>query len=152
MAIKKDCVVKYLKHDFKEIGAIAGATAIVIIIAVGATTILQNHPFQPSANQVFDIISGIVILFFTAVVAYVADKSLFAFDDPETGIKSQHGYKTILGMSLTFEALFIAIYTVLSNFAPISSYTWSIYPDIAISVILLVIGVPIACAIARCKE
>ena len=138
MTIKKDCVVKYLKHDFKEIGIASGVIIAVVVI------LFVISQFTITANSLFDIISGIIILSFTFGVAHWWNYSTFRF--------LECGYGGPLLIALVCEVVIGIIYCVIGNYPSVRYDIISILPDLLVSIILLVIGVPIASAIARCKE
>jgi hypothetical protein len=157
MKIKTDCVVKYLKHDYKDVALaitmllIAGSICYGIIF--GLPIIISKTPHL-SAYDVLNIFSGLIVISFTIGVAIFWDNKSFelsAYDD--NGCKTVG--KTIGGVECAFIPAGLCV-TILYVTYSVIRVLMSTYEDPLISFIvccvLLAIFVPIGCAIARCKE
>jgi len=160
MTINRECVVKYLKHDYKEllkiVAIIAGAICIIAIAFVafanGPAIIWPLlSPYWTGYNILTVFAAAIVILFTVGISA--CDKKFFEFKT-----------KNSCGVELIVEETtgFIIGLALLCGFVPYSLY-WIIYvlsnpkwEDPLLSTIvfiaLILIGTPIGCAIAKCKE
>lgn len=162
MTIKTECVVKYLKHDYKEIGIIVGGIAVAI--GVVALTLL-GMPYITSAlgsviipvwsgYNVLNTFAALTVLTFTVGIVVFWDKKTFALKEFDgygnpTGVVGNFGIKTPLLLAGVVGLVIYGTYALARTSMP---YWESPVLSLVVFTILLLVGVPIGCAIARCKE
>lgn len=142
MKINTECAVKHLKHDLKEVGlALAIIMAIAVIVAIPVY-------LNPSAYMVLNTLAGCIVILATVGVAIFWDKETFALTD-EHGTKSYLDVWFPICIAGVGGAILYGAYIVAAG---VSSGWESAVPSVVVFALLILIGTPIACAIARCKE
>ncbi len=163
MKINTQCVLKYLKHDYKEVGK--AAAYIVVAIAVVASTVLVcvNGPSLVwpyissyyTAYNFLNVIAGTIVVLFTFGISIFYNKEEFLvktrseYDDSVITIEWGSGEYIALAALCAFFPY--CIYSIV--WAYIVNYSWeSPILSVVVFATLILIGTPIGCAIARCKE
>jgi hypothetical protein len=177
MTVKLECVYKHVVHDWKEMGiwllkgaAILAAITIAGLLLCGAGVILYE-PLTAvfaafckafTAYNVMIALTAINVIGFTFGIAYCWNKDSFKTtatdtDDHGTPLGTTHEVNTttwdMIGVSMLIECVLFIGYVLVG----ILSSLWFVYyespaPILLAWVICAIIGIPIACAIARCKE
>lgn len=175
MKINTTCVLKYLKHDYKDIflpvaiflGACVAAV-VVIAIALNVTAIALNISqiigiifsqipkiLLPSGYILLNIVAAIIVLVFTVGVAVFGNKEWFEYKPWKEGYgwgTNDHEPKgsgvlffPTFGLGLSIYLPYWILYLLFQNWEnPLLSTI--------IFIMLILIGTPIGCAIAKCKE
>ena len=162
MKVNMSCVVKYLKHDYKNI--FVNVIIVVIAIAIAAVMCFMciNGPAVVwpyissycTAYNVLNSIVGAIVVAFTFGISTLGNKETFL-------VKTKSEYD---GSIITTEwdsgefiaiagfcAFFLYVIYILWMFMSTGKLDVPIY-SIVVFAILILIGTPIGCAIARCKE
>ena len=167
MSIKKDCVVKYLKRDYKDLVLYTAWT--IVIIAVVAVFIFAGYAGMTAfgvpilaalsegftAYNVFVAISAIIVLLFTVGIA-MGDKTQFetkttdAYTNEKVVTEDAVGtwFYVFFAGGLEFSLLW-GYFLLGGGIA--GKFPSPIYVTVSF-IICILIGTPISCAIARCKE
>lgn len=154
MKINIECVLKYLKHDYKEegevIAAILGLTAICAAIWFVPSVIWPYISSYYTAYNLLNIVAGIIVVVFTMGIAVFGNKESFLVKETselDTKDVGTSFFITIAFLSAIFPYLLYCI-GYLCN-----SVKWeSPILSIIVFITLILIGTPIGCAIARCKK
>ena len=163
MKINTSCVLKYLKHDYKEdgkvIAAIAGLIAVCSIVWVICTTgpsvIWPYISSYCTAYNILNVIAGAIVVAFTVGVAVFGNKEWFEYKPWKEGYGwGQNDHEPKGSGVLFFPALAIGFLVYMLywiEYLLIGTWENPIFSTI-IFIALILIGTPIGCAIARCKE
>jgi ABC-type arginine transport system permease subunit len=162
MKVNTQCVLKYLKHDYKEIainfaclvGAIAAVLAIAFICLNGPSLVWPYISSYYTAYNILNGIVGVIVILFTFGIAVLYNKESFFgktySEYDETPITVEHGSGDYIAIASFCAGMVYLIYIF-------GAWMITTNPDIPIySMVIFVasilIGTPIGCAIARCKE
>jgi hypothetical protein len=161
MKINMSCVLKYLKHDYKEEGTIIGLIALCAIVFAIVWFICTTGPsviwpyISPycTAYNILNGVVGVIVVVFTVGTAIFCNKESFLVEEISrydgNVTTTDAGSLLIILIAFIFAVLPYLVYTLLYM---ISSKWESPVLSIIIFSILILIGTPIGCAIARCKE
>lgn len=148
MKVNTECVIKYLKHDYKIVGEIVGWILLIILGYFAITWLAAVIP-PLSEYMILNICAACILLMFTVGIAVFCDKSAFEYRDSETGecgtINS--GFFVTIGMIIL---VFAYAFYILSG--DLRGGWEDPTVSFVIVAILFLLGCPVGCAIARCKE
>jgi hypothetical protein len=142
MTIKTECVVAHLKHDYKQIGCV------VAVLVAGVVCFTIPAYLNPSAYTVLNILAGCIVVLATVGVAVFWDKETFATTN-EVGEKTYLDVWFPIGLAGVGGMVIYGTYVIAHS---VSNGWENPTASFAAFVLLILIGTPIACAIARCKE
>jgi hypothetical protein len=173
MTVKLECVYKHVVHDWKEAASvvgwcIAGLGGLVLLCYVGS---LLASPIVFVLNAVFGLftaynllvaLTAINVIGFTFGAAYRWNEDSFKTsvnDVNERGVMLSTSHEEIMStwsvilISAYCEAALLVSYMIIAS---VVSGWYIFFPNPAwvclAWTICAIIGIPIACAIARCKE
>jgi hypothetical protein len=177
MTVKLECVYKHVVHDWKEaLTAIAwGVWGVVVFICelviLGCIGSVLASPTVYGVNFILGLLTGynimavlttINIIACTSGIACCWNKDSFKKNVTDT---DEHGTPlstTHEEITSTWEMVFVSMFIegfVFFGFVVVGAFAslWYIYFESPLPILLAwaicaVIGIPIACAIARCKE
>jgi len=168
MKVNTQCVLKYLKHDYKSmitpiviIGEMCFAALLAIVVLYDISVIVEiifSHLsiiLLPSAYTLLNVIAAIIVIVVTFGVAIFGNKEWFEYKPWKEGYGwGSNDFETkgsgivfvpIFGLGLSIYLPYWIVYLLLQNWeSPLLSTI--------IFIILILIGTPIGCAIAKCKE
>jgi hypothetical protein len=168
MKINIECAFKYLKHDYKRILNAVGVLIYLCIASIFAAAIYLYVPQiigfvvscipnigMPSAYILLNVVAAIIVLISTFGIAIFGNKEWFEYKPWKEGYgwgRSDHEPKgcgvclaPIFGIGFVVYLFYWIEYILCSNWeSPVISTI--------IFIVLILIGTPIGCAIARCKE
>ena len=168
MSINKQCVLKYLKHDYTKIfGGVLLLICIIIAIVLAGLALLYlpqmlefglayrlNIMSPVSAYVLLNVLAAIIVLASTVGIAIFGNKKWFEYKPWKEG----YGWGPNDHEPKGFEVILLPVFGV--SIIPYMAY-WCGYfindwesPVIStiVFILLILIGTPISCAIARCKE
>lgn len=161
MKLNTQCVLKYLKHDYKEIltsGITKFIVGIAIVLAIGKYFYHGMPEIKivlPTPYMALNILAAILVLMLTIGIAVFGNKEWFEYKPWKEGYGWGHNDYETKGYSIFF---FPALATgiCLYGFYLCGYFSYSNWESPLISAIvytvLILIGTPIGCAIAKCKE
>jgi hypothetical protein len=168
MKVNTSCVLKYLKHDYKEISAnvvillgLCVAAVVVIFTVLHVPQIIGMIFSQipkillPSAYILLNVVAGIVVLIFTVGVAVFGNKEWFKYKPWKEGYGWGRNDFEPKGSGVLFTPAFSIGFSVYIfywiEYLIIGDWEDPTFSTI-IFISLILIGTPMGCAIARCKE
>jgi len=178
MTVKLECVYKHVVHDWKEMGVlvakgIAALVAFVVAAALifGAGVLIMEPAVAAigficqsfTAYNLFIALSTTNIVGFTLGAAYFWNKDSFTtkerahYDASNNWIPEMTVPKSTMDVmqdNLIVETPFIVFYLFWAVWCVPDPRNLPLPPlwMVALYIVAFIIGIPIACAIARCKE
>jgi hypothetical protein len=172
MKVNLQCVVKYLKHDyvdiFKPIGIVIGMAVVVIIgllaivkgydvLASFVSTIILHIPsFEINAFTLLNMVAAVVVLTFTVGIGLFGTKEWFEYKPWKVGFGWGPNDTETKGCNIFFIPAFgigFLVYVFYWIIYALSNPKWE-DPLLStiIFIVLILVGMPAGCAVARCKE
>ena len=163
MKINMSCVLKYLKHDYKEEGTTIGLIALCAIVCAIVWFICITGPsviwpyISPycTAYNILNGVAGIIVVVFTVGVAVFGNKEWFEYKPWKEGYGwGKNDFKPKGSGVLLFPAFAIGFCMYILYWVDYLLIGGLENPTLStiIFATLILIGTPIGCAIARCKE
>jgi hypothetical protein len=160
MKLNTQCVLKYLKHDYKEIvtSPLTIFIACLVVALVVGINFFHGVPEikidLPSPYMMLNVFAAITVLMLTVGIAAFGDKEWFEYKPWKEG----YGWGKNDCKTKGYEVFFIPAFAVgvcLYGFYLCGYVSYSGWGSPLISAtiytLLILIGTPIGCAIAKCK-
>lgn len=168
MKINTSCVSKYLKHDYKSmitpIAIIGGLCCVVVLAFVTIYNISKivemifshfSTISLPSAYTMLNVIAAIIVVVSTLGIAIFGNKEWFEYKPWKEGYGWGHNdFETKGSGVLLFPIFLVGLMVYLFYWIEyLLCQNWeNPLLSTVVFIILILIGTPIGCAIAKCKE